>query len=184
MTSSRSCGTHWKARAPRGQLAPYYDWMAHVGSLTARLRARCPRFAVRVLRQGLIRPHRDELRLLGLRAGERAWVREVVLLCGGVPVVFAHSVVPRRAARGAWHLFAGLGARPLGEILFSEPGIVRKPFSFAALDARHPLHDGAVQAVDVSLPVLAGRRSLFVKRGRAMLLAEVFLPALLALPPG
>lgn len=184
MSSHRSRALTWKTRAPRGPLATYYDWMAHVGSLTARLRRRCPRFAVHVLQQGLVRPHRDEVRLLGLRAGERAWVREVLLSCGGVPVVFAHSVVPRRAARGAWHLFAGLGARPLGEILFSDPRITRRPFRFASLDARHPLHRGAEAAVGASLPVLAGRRSLFVKQGRAMLLAEVFLPDILNLPDG
>lgn len=172
----------WHAIAPRGALRAYYDWMAHVGSLTARLRASSQRFSVQVLRQQLQTLSAEEAATLGLRRGAQAWVREVLLHCDGRPVVFAHSVVPQKSVRGAWHLFAGLGARPLGEILFSDPLITRCAFQFARLDARHHLHRHIAVATGISHN-LAARRSLFIKRQQPMLLVEVFLPEVLQLKP-
>lgn len=47
-------------------------------------------------------PHADERRGLGLRHGETAIVREVLLRDGDTPLVFAHSVVARRDVRDIW----------------------------------------------------------------------------------
>jgi chorismate--pyruvate lyase len=160
----------------------YFDWLAHVGSLTARLRARCPAFRVRLLRQELAPAGRDERAPLGLAAREFAWVREVVLYCAEAPVVFAHTVLPRTSVRGAWHLFGGLGTRPLGAILFSDPLIERRPFDYRRLDARHPLYHPAAAACAAPGPLWA-RRSLFCRNGRPLLLTEVFLPAILDIRP-
>jgi chorismate--pyruvate lyase len=179
---------HWLERLPRSRgSAPYYDWLVHVGSLTGRLRARCPDFSVALLRQRLERPGRDEQAGLKVRRGEVAWVREVVLLCGGRATVFAHSVLPRRSVRGAWHLLVGLGTRPLGAVLFADPRIRRMPFAFHKLDSRDPLYHKAVAAAaefDGSAPAeLWARRSLFCRGGRPILVTEVFLPEILKLRP-
>jgi len=122
----------WKTHLLRGHDSePYYDWLVHVGSLTGRLRQCCDDFRVALLRQELARPGRDEWAGLHLAHRDLAWVREVVLYCADTPMVFAHSVLPRRGVRGAWHLVAGLGTRPLGAILFADPLIRRMPFAIA-----------------------------------------------------
>lgn len=176
----------WAERLPHSRSSdPYYDWLVHVGSLTGRLRERCPDFQVALLRQGLERPGGDEQPGLHLRRGETAWVREVALLCSGEPAVFAHSVLPRRSVRGAWHLLAGLGTRPLGALLFADPRIRRMPFAFHKLDSRDRLYHRAAAAArqfGKTAPVeLWARRSLFCRGGKPILVTEVFLPAILKL---
>ena len=160
----------------------YYDWLVHVGSLTARIRSRCSDFRVRLVTQRRIVPFGDERVPLGLRLGESAWVREVVLLCGDIPLVFAHTVLPVAHARGAWRLLAGLGTKPLGELLFTDPLISRQALRYARLDARFALQAQAQAATGVQSDVLWARRSLFRRDGRAILVSEVFLPAILQLP--
>lgn len=163
----------WLTHLPRHAAPPALaDWLTHSDSLTARLRARLPDFRVEVLCQHQARPHPDEYAALGLRAPQRAWVREVLLCAGHTPVVFAHSVLPLDQVRGAWNLFSGLGARPLGEVLFTDPAITRGPLHFRGIDARHPLHRGR------GVGRLWARRSLFIRHQRRLLVTEVFLPAL------
>ena len=176
--------TGWHTHLPHGpEVEPYYDWLVHVGSLTERLRRRCAEFRVVLLRQELARPGDDERRILHLAHRDLAWVRDVLLLCGGRPVVFAHSVLPRSGLRGGWHLFAGLGARPLGAILFTDPLVRRMPFAFNRLDPRHPLYHLAARAAGDPGGALWARRSAFLRRGKPILVTEVFLPEILGLRP-
>lgn len=168
------------ARLPRGM----DGWLRDPGSLTARIRARCDRFAVRVLHQRLGRVLADEAPLLGLAPGDWAWVREVLLLADGVPVVYARSVMPRATVRAGSRLFATIGSRPLGAALFANPRVERGRLACARLDARDARHRAAAAALaSQSLPhELWGRRSVFRLRGRRLLVSEIFLPAILDLP--
>lgn len=135
-----------------------------------------------MLGQRLACPHRDEAALLGLRAGELAWLREVVLLADGAPVVYARSVLPRRNLRGGWRLFAGIGNRPLGAALFSDPRIVREPLRTRRLAPRDARHRRLLRALPCGCESdLWARRSVFALRGRALLVCEVFLPGILNL---
>lgn len=173
----------WLSRPGRfAALDQWYDWLVHTGSLTDRIRARCAAFRVDLLRQALAAPNPDERAVLGLRPGEIAWVREVVLRCGASPLVFAHTALPRTNIRGAWHLLAGLGNRPLGALLFADPQIARLAFRYRELDARHPLYHRAAALLTSAPPALWARRSLFRRAGRAILVTEVFLPGMLELP--
>ncbi|MBT0962781.1 chorismate--pyruvate lyase family protein [Denitromonas iodatirespirans] len=177
----------WLAHPPRATVRPRLrPWLLDPGSLTARIRARCERFEVRVVRQAPMRPHPDEAELLGLRPGARAWLREVLLLADGVPVVYARSVLPRHNLRGAWRLFHGIGSRPLGAALFSDPRIVRQPLRCTRLDVRDARYHRAMHLISGQLRLPASlwaRRSLFRLRGRALLVSEVFLPTILTLAP-
>lgn len=157
-------------------------WLTDHGSLTQRLRARCPAFAVHRLRQGAARPHDDERAALALRGDRVALVREVLLLCGDTPLIFAHTVVPLPSLRGPWRTLAGLGNRPLGAALFANPKIARFPLEYRRLDRRHPLHRAAVAATGTGHGPLWARRSLFALDGHPLLVSEVFLPAVLQLP--
>ena len=179
----------WLAHPPRAGIPEALrPWLRDPGSLTARIRARCGRFAVQVVCQQLARVHRDEALLLGLRPGERAWLREVLLLADGRPVVFARSLLPRRNVRGTWNLFHGMGSRPLGQALFSDPEISRLPLACRRLDRRDARYHRAQAALahhasGQFVPrALWARRSIFLLRGSALMVSEAFLPEILELP--
>lgn len=166
--------SRWRPR-PAGLLPPTLrSWLVEPDSLTARCRRHCTDFRVRLLAQGLARPLGDE------SAGRRLPVREVLLECNGVPVIFAHSVLSsgRSGRLGAW--FAGLGSRSLGSLLFSHPGFVREDIEYLRLDARHPLHRRVCA-------VAGGARCFWARRSRhhlgagSVLVTEVFLPAITTL---
>jgi chorismate--pyruvate lyase len=158
------------------------DWLENRASLTARIRARCTTFEVRVLRQRVARPLTDELAVLGLRAHSVALIREVLLVADGVPVVFAHSVVLPRHVRGVWHLVAGLGTQPLGAVLFADPAVTRGRLHFRQLDARDLRWQLAAEAIAGTPPKrMWARRSVFLRRGRPLLVTEVLLPSLFEL---
>lgn len=169
----------WKSQAFRAG-APIWlrRWLSDSGSLTARLAARSTRLQVRVLRQSMTLPNEDERALVGLPRGRRAWLREVLLIADGRPVVFAHSVLAPRDLRGPWRMAAGVGGRPLGAALFADPRIVRGDLHCERLAAAHPLHRRAQLAVGAQLPALWARRSRFLRDGRPLLVTEVFLPAI------
>lgn len=173
---------HWKSQ-PFLIGAPSWlrPWLGDEASLTARIAARCKRFEVRVLRQGLARPNNDERALIGLPRGRHAWLREVLLLADGVPVVFAHTVLAPQQLRGAWRMAAAIGGRPLGAALFAEPRIVRGELRCERIGAAHPLQRRAANALGRALPALWARRSRFLRRGAPLLVTEVFLPDLAAL---
>lgn len=127
-----------------------------------------------------MRPNRDEGALLHLQPHELAYVREVVLTCNDRPVVFAHSVAGASALRGPWAALTLLGSRPLGEVLFSNPRVVRGCLQYRRVDVRHPLLSQAVRAgVVPPRAALWARRSLFSLHGQPLLVTEVFLPAIL-----
>ena len=159
---------------------PLRIWLSDHGSLTRRLQAGCARFRVQPLRVGIARPHPDEVEVLGLRPGMRAYVREVLLLCDDVPVVFAHSVLPCAGLRGGWNGITRLGSRSLGEALFNDHRIERQPLAYKALRRGHPLFD-RIAGPHAAAHTLWARRSLFCLHRHPLLVTEVFLPAIDAL---
>ncbi len=166
--------------APAGS-GPYRDWLVDAGSLTARLRQHSNAFSVTRVTQRWARPQTDEAALLDLRFRHRALLREVCLNCDGVPVVFAHSVLPRQSLRGAWHAIGKLGARPLGEALFANPQVVRTPLTYRKLHPGHLLYQRAVAVMGATPPkALWARRSVFTLQRASILVTEVFLPGVLA----
>ncbi|SRR6266581_3775408 len=158
------------------------DWLSDHGSLTRRLQARYPDFRVRRLSQSLQRPLQDEYRPLKLRPGRLALVREVLLMAGDTPLVFAHSVIPVQGLAGPWAGLVGLGNRPLGAALFADPRIRRHPLEIRRLDARRPLYRSASRHLDHPPHFLWARRSRFLLDGHALQVTEVFLPDLLRQP--
>ena len=174
----------WRAKRLRcdDQLA---GWLRDRGSLTARLQAHGD-FAVRLLRQGLARPTRDEAAALGANSQRLLWVREVVLTVDGHPLVFAHTVLPCRPRGPLDPAFKRLGSRSLGALLFAHPGIKRGPLRCKRLDARHTLFAAALAALhraETPPKTLWARRSRFVFGAQSVLVSEVFAPAIAAWVP-
>ncbi|MFN3544171.1 MAG: chorismate--pyruvate lyase family protein [Thiobacillus sp.] len=156
---------------------PLRAWLSDTGSLTRRLKARCAHFRVLPLAVGIARPNADEVELLGLKPGMRAYVREVLLLCNEIPVVFAHSVLPCAGLRGGWNDITRLGTRSLGEALFNDHRIQRQPLAYKAVRRGHPLFD-RIAAPHAQVRALWARRSLFCLHSHPLLVTEVFLPAI------
>ena len=176
----------WHTRQPpsvRVWPADLTHWLFDAGSLTRRLRQQCPgQFRVRVLRQGWTRPDHDEAVALGLRLDAWAWIREVQLRCDERPWVFARTVIPAGTLRGRGRRLTCLGTRPLGEALFTDPGVRRGPLEVARIAASQQLHQRAVAGCAEPLATLWGRRSLFWLDGFPLLVCEIFLSNLPASP--
>ncbi len=152
-------------------------WLTDRGSLTARLERHAGAIKVKVLFQGLRRVNCDEAFLFP-SSSARVLVREVLLLRGTKPLVFAHTVVAPGALRGAWRSVSGLGTRPLGAALFADPRIARFPLRQKKLSRSHPLHRRAAAQLKQRPPSLWARRSIFAAGNSPILVSEVFLPAM------
>lgn len=156
------------------------EWMLDKGSLTQRLIDYCEgEFAVSLRREEQDRPLRSESRLLGLPESRLAIIREVDLLCRGVPLVFARTVIPFSSLRGRTRSLAGLGARPLGAMLFQDPTTRRETVQYASIRPGEGLYASATQSLPHCRERLMARRTLFCYRGRPLLVNEIFLPTLL-----
>lgn len=177
---------------PRQHISLQHGWLAHPfrapralrgrladrGSLTRRLKARHADFRVVPVARGFAAPFLDEAQMLHLRPKIQAYVRNVLLIGGGLPRVFAHSVLPRTSLRGGWSGITRLGTKPLGEALFTDPRIRRLALTVRRLDARHPLYRAARDHTGFTARHLWARRSVFCLNGRSLLVTEVFLPAI------
>ena len=173
------------ARAVRAP-ASMHDWLVTPGSLTARLVGSSESFRVRRLHQHGAVCLADEAAAIGLARVQRVWEREVLLVCDGQPVVFAHTVVPSDADAGDWPLFSALGERSLGSTLFYDPLVRRGSLEFARLGLEHPL----VRRMRVATGMLSNshdntiydaRRCVYRRRQGLLLVTEVFLPAVVNL---
>ncbi len=164
------------AQVPAG----IYPWLRDRSSLTARIKSacRCAGFRVRVVRQGWGRPLYGEARLLRMRPGEIAIVREVELLCGGRSWVFARTLIPARSLCGSARRLAHLGDKPLGEVLFSDQRARRGVTQVARLLPRHRLFGIAVRELNTKPAEIWGRRSLFFLSSKPLLVNEIFLPGI------
>lgn len=161
-------------------------WLQAEGSLTSRLRVHGA-VQVQVLQQGAMALWREEQDALQTRSG---YVREVVLLLDGRPLVWARSATPRSAVQGPWRALQGLGARPLAELLFADRPVQREP-----LRAHHLAQGGPVQrhlraqwqALAVTTAAQGvprwARSSVFWHKGQPLRVMEAFSPWVVGLTP-
>ena len=176
---------YWRPHIHRHAVsADVREWLTDTASLTARLTARCEEFRVERLQQQVARCLPDESAVMGLPVRANVVERDVLLRCDGLAVVYAHTILPLSATAGQWPLFASLGNKSLGSTLFHDPLVERGALHYAQLRASHPLmHRIAdLHLVPSPAPRLFARRSLFTRHGSSLLVTEVFLPALCALP--
>jgi len=160
--------------APAGQLR---DWLSEPDSLTARCQSLSRVFRIRVLQQALERPLADESAARGKRR-----IRDVLLECDGIPVIFAHTTLLTATNGRLTRWLSRLGSRSLGSLLFSRPGFRRGAIEFCRLDHRHPLYRRAAALAPVSATLWA-RRSRHRLGQQEVLVTEVFLPAIERLGP-
>lgn len=147
-------------------------WLTEPDSLTARCQRHCQDFRVRVLVSAKAVPLVDQSAPRRL-----ALVREVLLECDGVPVIFAHTTLSTASKGILTRWLARLGGRSLGSLLFSYPGFQRGAIEYCRLDARHRLFRRAA-AHGVTETCLWARRSIHGFGAQQVVVTEVFLPAI------
>jgi chorismate--pyruvate lyase len=155
------------------------SWLSDQGSLTRRLKQRCPqRFAVDVLGMQWTRPDRGEARLLGIPQSQIVLLREVHLKCADKLCVYARSVIPLKTLSGRHRRLRRLGNKPLGEYLFASPTLERSRIEWAHLAPDNKLFHNTLPQSGTMNGTIWGRRSLFRIDHRPLLVSEFFLPVL------
>ena len=178
--ASRSVEPLWRSarRLNRAQIPQkIYPWLLDTASLTARLMQHCPdNFRVQLLSQERMRPLRSEAMTLAMRLSSRAIVRQVRLMCGTTPLVYARTVIPPQTLARKFHRFTRLGARSLGAMLFADPSMERSEVEVTQLTAVDELYQFITRDLSSKPPSIWGRRSLFRLKGKPLLVCEFFLP--------
>jgi chorismate--pyruvate lyase len=152
-------------------------WLLDTASLTLRLQQLCPgRFRVRVLSQAWGKPFEHEARVLGMKSGSHALIRQVQLLCGEQAWVYARTVMPVSSLCGRLQRLAHLGTRPLGGMLFADPNMQRGGLELARLGAGQIMHAAATFHLVPPPAGIWGRRTVFRLAGKPLLVSEIFLP--------
>ena len=159
-------------------------WLLDNTSLTLRVKNHCMShdlgcFSVQVLNQKMSMPLDDEVQHLKLKNKDDALIREVLLYCDESPLIYARTIIPMQTLTGDQRQLGELGNRPLGEFLFSQPGLERDIMEIAALRQGHQLFDSAITHIAAKPTEIWARRSVFRLEHKPLLVAEVFLPELL-----
>jgi chorismate--pyruvate lyase len=90
--------------------------------------------------------------------------------------VFARTVIPRDTLVGSNRRLTRLKTRPLGAVLFADPGMERGPVEIARLTPCDRLFPAATRRLASAPEAIWGRRSLFTLAGKPLLVSEIFLP--------
>lgn len=155
------------------------NWLFDRGSLTTRLKQQCQHFEVIVLNAatGILSPQEQHL---FKDASLTINFREVLLVCDGVPQVYARSLIPDNTIDSSNVGLRELGNNSLGQILFQAPHAKRGAIEVTSFNQQSSL---ATLSKELGMPVthdLWGRRSLFTLQQYPLLVSEVFLPGALA----
>lgn len=164
-------------------LRPLQDWLFDPSSMSVKLRAlNNNTLTVKVLTQRWLSPYVDEAKLLGITPRRVALVREVVLYGNEQPYVYGRSVFPAQTISGRRGCLGyKLGQGSLGDLLFTDPTIMRSEFEIAQLPSKHEQYPAINDFFNSDMTTTWGRRSLFFYRQQPLLVTEIFLPALHAL---
>ena len=128
-------------------------------------------------------PRLDESQALSMRPREMAVIRQVLLLCGRQPWVYARTVIPVSSLRGKLQQLTALGTRPLGGVLFADPGMRRGMVELAEILPGQAIFTAATGYAQHQPASIWGRRSVFWLSAKPLLVSEVFLPDFPAASP-
>lgn len=168
----------WRGFVPRNhENKPYLRWLTDRASLTKKLMD-YGKFSIVVLQQCLLRPTKDEAFVLGINPQHLARVREVVLHCNNVPLVFARVIFPLSPLCSIKRHWNSLGSKSIGGLLFASARVVRDRFSYCHLKKQHFLYTRATPTIGSSH---WARRSVFHISRQQLLVIEVFSARVLSL---
>lgn len=169
----------WRAQTPPRCSPEQRFWLTRPGALTTGLRL-LGSFELAVIAEHVETSKAEDHTLMG---SEPMWCREVLMLINGTPCVLARSVTPLQSSWGVWQGLRRLGGRPLADLLYHDPGIIRSVFEVSRIGRAHGLFASLCRSrVEISGdPVLFARRSVFRRATQPLLVSECFLPAFWAL---
>jgi chorismate--pyruvate lyase len=168
------------SQALKRQIDPVIlSWLTDSGSLTQRLKNYCPEhFSLKVLGEEWVKADNSEAMLLGIEPSQKVLLRQVHLKCEDQVCVYARSIIPLLTLQGKHRRLKFLGKKPLGEYLFSSPGLERSIIEWSQLATGSSLHRIALGESAASNKPVWGRRSLFKIDKKPLLVSEFFLPVL------
>ncbi|WP_245916312.1 chorismate--pyruvate lyase family protein [Candidatus Pandoraea novymonadis] len=153
------------------------DWLTRRGSLTWHLQL-MGHVTLEVLSECMVPADSDQNGCLAVPLRASLWMREVMLLVEGNPMVVAHSVTPLQDSRSIWKAMRRLHTRPLADILYFDRAVERSMLVNRLLFQGHRLYRCAMKyGRDPNLRSrLWARRSVFIRHGAPLLVTEAFLP--------
>jgi chorismate lyase len=159
----------------------YKNWLLDSGSLTAKLIKKSGGdFHVSVLKQSICPILLSEKHILNTPHRQWAMVREVVLYGNNIAWVYARTIVPLSTLQGPLRRLHYLGAKPLGDQLFTDPSMEREEIQVAQFALSHIPHEIISQQPNHQLwEATWGRRSVFRLSSQPLLVSEIFLPSLI-----
>ena len=168
----------WQNTLPEAMSPDEVAWLAHSGSLSARL-GTLGRFSVAVVCEGEGLANREDGEAPSVETGALLWRRDVVLHVDDEAVGWGPSATPLGRSANAWAAPAGLGTPPLGDILFDDATITRSALQFRVVRLADPLFPHAAPACrGGAAQRLWARRSVFIREHAPLVVAECFLPRL------
>ena len=173
--SFQSYAGAWLNQAPL-KLDPIQRyWLARPGALTAGLR-QLGQLHIEVLNESYASLDRDEAIALQLPIRHPLWLREIIMSIDGTPCVLARSITPISAARGVWKSIRALNTRPLADILYNDPRIIRSRFECAPVQAGRQIFLTQERYFPkYSARPDYARRSIFYKESHPLMVTESFL---------
>lgn len=154
-------------------------WLFEPGSLTKKLKLNSASFRVKILAKHQRELRKGELTLFGCQQ-QAVQVREVLLYCNEEPWVYAQTLMPLANVPESVVKLTTLGEKPLGELIFNEPGMTRSLIEVAQFDLQSPVARLAAEVDKTPIHPLWARRSCFTVDGYSLLVAEVYLPCAVA----
>ena len=175
MTNITTWKLPWQADIP----PEFLVWLTATGSLTRHLQVQAlAGFSVTVLGESWREALPDECAILGVAEGEKVYQREVLLCDGNMADVYARTVMPKITFEASMARFTELGAKPLGEMLFTDPEVIRGELKVRCLQQNDWLYQQVLVAGCQTSSILWARRSPFFIGDNVLLVNEIFLPNL------
>ncbi|NLC35120.1 MAG: chorismate lyase [Alcaligenaceae bacterium] len=173
-------GSHsgWQCAASPSLTSHQKFWLFRPNALTAGLR-QLGQLELRVEREKVDGLHEHEAWMLDRPARSTIWLREICMSIDGTDCVLARSFTPLAASHALWQGMRRLRTRPLADMLYHDPQIIRSPFFVSRLHRQHPLYRSMRLHLGSACPdarAVLARCSVFWRLGQPLLVAEAFLP--------
>ncbi len=150
------------------------SWVFESNSLTARLRGYYQdQFAVKILFHQWRPAFLDETRQLHQTPRKYYLVREVLLHSGETPLILARTILPEKTIKIARRNLSHLGTRPLGEVIFSYPGLERLQLEVSRVSDGY--WNPQITAEIRENGTVWGRRTVYAIHQQPLLVSEFFL---------
>lgn len=160
------------------QIPPRFaPWLLDLNSMTQAMRRITSDIRVDIIHQSWQRPTASEAKYLVIEPLSSVLIREVYLLADETVWMYARTVIPAAAFKGQEHdLLQALNHRPLGDILYQQPGIYRQQLEITRLCAFQPEFQHVIAKYPCQATILWGRRAQFRVFDSRLSVSEILFP--------